>query len=53
MCFPFINRSGLNPIEFLLWSRKKKLVEVQDRLNTIKEELGKKEEEEKLKLMEK
>ena len=46
-CFPYINRSGLNPIEVLLWSRGKELVDVKERLNRIKEDLIKKEKEEK------
>ena len=40
-----INRSGLNPIEILLWSRGKELAEVQERLKRIKEELIRKKEE--------
>ena len=43
--FPLINRSGLNPIEILLWSRGKELAEVQERLKRIKEELIRKKEE--------
>ena len=55
IAFPYINRSGKNQIEVLLWPRGKALAEVQERLRRIKEELIRKEgeEQEKIKQIEK